>query len=77
MDKISKALSRAKGQVEAVERMYLSGRPCLEIVQQLAAAKEALHRIGREMLKAEACQLVTNKKEKHKLETVLQRLFKS
>jgi len=77
MDKIAKALVRAKGQVVAVERMYYDEKPCLAIVQQLAAAKEALNRIGREMLKAEACQLVTNKTEKRKLEQVLKRLFKS
>ncbi len=77
MDKTAKALARAKGQVDAVERMYLAGKPCLEVVQQLAAAKEALNRIGREMLKNEACQLVTNPKEKTKLDQVLQRLFKS
>lgn len=77
MDKIQKSLARVKGQVAAVERMYLAGKPCLEVVQQLAAAKEALNRIGRELLKAEACQLVTNKKEKAKLEQVLKRLFKS
>ncbi len=77
MDKIAKALARAKGQVAAVERMYRDEKPCLEVVQQLAAAKEALNRIGRELLKAEACQLVTNQKEKTKLDQVLQRLFKS
>jgi DNA-binding FrmR family transcriptional regulator len=77
MDKIAKALARAKGQVAAVERMYLEQKPCFNVVQQLAAAKEALNRIGREILKAEACQLVTNQNEKRKLEKVLQRLFKS
>ena len=77
MDKIARSLARAKGQVGAVERMYLEEKPCLNIVQQLAAAKEALNRIGRELLKAEACQLVTKQPEKHKLEQVLKRLFKS
>ena len=77
MNKTAKALARARGQVAAVERMYQDGRPCLEVVQQLAAAKEALNRIGREMLKDEACQLVTNRQEKTKLDQVLQRLFKS
>ena len=77
MDNIQKALVRAKGQVVAVERMYLEKKPCLSIVQQLAAAKEALNRIGREMLKEEACQLVTKRSEKIKLEQVLKSLFKS
>lgn len=77
MNKVAKALARAKGQVAAVERMYLTKQPCLTVVQQLAAAKEALNRIGREMLKAEACQLVTNEGKKNKLKQVLQRLFKS
>lgn len=77
MDKVARALARAKGQVAAVERMYLTNQPCLSIVQQLAAAKEALNRIGREMLKAEACRMVTKKSEKAKLEKVLKRLFKS
>jgi DNA-binding FrmR family transcriptional regulator len=77
MDKISKALARVKGQVGAVERMYLEQKPCLQVVQQLAAAKEALNRIGRELLKVEACHLVTSEREKRKLEQVLKRLFKS
>lgn len=77
MDKVAQALARAKGQVAAVERMYLAKKPCLAVVQQLAAAKEALNRIGREMLKAEACQLVTKPSEKTKLEQVLKSLFKS
>lgn len=77
MDKIQKSLARIEGQVRGVAKMYALKKPCLEIAQQLTAAREAFSRIGREILTAEACQMMTKPAEKHKLEKVLERLFKS
>lgn len=39
-------LARAKGQVEGIERMLASNRPCIELLTQLAAAQEALRGAG-------------------------------
>lgn len=42
---------RIVGQVEALERMVADGRPCLEITQQIAAARSALGGLAAEILK--------------------------
>ena len=77
MDKVAKALARAKGQVEAVGRMYAQKKKCLDIVQQVAAARSALGSIGRELLKEEACQCMVDQDEKKKFDKILKQLFKS
>jgi len=74
MDKIQSSLKRIEGQVRGIERLYNGKKPCLEVVQQVAAAREALSRVGRELLKQEACRYGKNEK---KLERILEKLFKS
>jgi len=44
-------LSRARGQIDGVERMLDAGRPCKEILQQIAAAQEALRAAGKLMVR--------------------------
>ncbi|MDQ6892380.1 MAG: metal-sensitive transcriptional regulator [Acidobacteriota bacterium] len=44
-------LKRAHGQVEGIERMLDSNRPCREILQQIAAAQEALRAAGKLMVR--------------------------
>ena len=44
-------LSRARGQVEGVERMLEQNRPCIEILTQISAAQEALRSAGRVMVR--------------------------
>lgn len=39
-------LNRIEGQVRGIRRMIEEPRPCIEILQQLAAAEAALNRIG-------------------------------
>ena len=39
-------LRRIEGQVAGIERMYDSGRPCPEILDQLAAARAALESVA-------------------------------
>jgi len=77
MDKIQKALARIEGQIRGIRGMYSEKRDCLEIMQQIAAAREALGSVGREMLKAEACQCMLKKSEKSKFEKLLNKLFKN
>ncbi len=77
MDEIEKSLKRAEGQVRGIQKMYADSKPCLKIVQQIAAAREALGRVGREMLKREATRCMTDEKEKQKFEKILKQLFKS
>jgi CsoR family transcriptional regulator, copper-sensing transcriptional repressor len=39
-------LNRIEGQVRGIRRMIEEPRPCIEVLQQLAAAEAALNRIG-------------------------------
>ena len=48
---IEMRVRRIVGQVEALERMVADGRPCLEITQQIAAARSALGGLAAEILK--------------------------
>ncbi|MDQ2980224.1 MAG: metal-sensitive transcriptional regulator [Acidobacteriota bacterium] len=44
-------LKRARGQVDGIERMLSENRPCAEILQQIAAAQEALRAAGKLMVR--------------------------
>ncbi len=48
---IRRRLARLKGQLEGVERMLDSNRPCAEILTQISAAQEALRGTGRVMVR--------------------------
>src|SRR5712692_1484408 len=43
-------LKRARGQVDGIERMLEANRPCSEILQQIAAAQEALRAASKLMV---------------------------
>lgn len=46
-----KRLNRIEGQIRGIRRMVEEPRPCLEVLQQLAAAEAALNRISLAMFK--------------------------
>ena len=77
MDKIEKALARIEGQVKGINKMYQGKKKCLEMVQQVAAARQALARVGRELLKHEACQCMLKESQKSKFDKILKQLFKN
>lgn len=72
---IQKRINRIKGQVEGVQRMVDEGRHCMDIVQQIAAIRSALAKVGVEILKDEtlSCSKENNIDD---LEKVLDSLFK-
>ncbi len=45
-------LKRVRGQVDGIERMLEANRPCAEILQQLAAAQEALRAASKVMVRS-------------------------
>ncbi|MCX6816434.1 MAG: metal-sensitive transcriptional regulator [Candidatus Beckwithbacteria bacterium] len=77
MDKIQKSLARIEGQVRGIRKMYAGKKKCLETVQQVVAARQALGRVGRELLKHEACQCMVKESQKNKLDKILKQLFKN
>lgn len=50
-DALVRRLNRIEGQVRGIRRMIEEPRPCIEILQQLAAAEAALNRISLAMFK--------------------------
>ena len=48
---VRRRLKRARGQVDGIERMLGENRPCAEILQQIAAAQEALRAAGKVMVR--------------------------
>lgn len=45
-DALVRRLNRIDGQVRGIRRMIEESRPCIEVLQQLAAAEAALNRIS-------------------------------
>ena len=58
---ISSRLHRINGQVTAVERMLENKRDCVEVLQQIIAARRALDRVGILILESEARECFSNK----------------
>jgi DNA-binding FrmR family transcriptional regulator len=77
MDKVQKSLARIEGQVRGISRMHEEGKKRLDVVQQVAAAREALGRVGRDLLQDEACACIVDAKEQQKFAKILKQLFKS
>ena len=75
-DKVSAHLNRIRGQVEGIAKMYQEGRDCIEIVQQVAAARNALGRVARDLLSGEASRC-SREKRFTDLDTVLKEVFRS
>jgi DNA-binding FrmR family transcriptional regulator len=48
---VRRRLKRARGQVDGIERMLEANRPCREILQQIAAAQEALRAASKVMVR--------------------------
>ena len=67
-------LNRAKGQIDGIEKMIEENRGCLDTVQQIAAVRAALAKIGVALLKDEvkACSMDSSKN----LDKIIEELFK-
>jgi DNA-binding FrmR family transcriptional regulator len=53
-------LNRVEGQIRGIRRMVQEPRPCIEILQQLAAAEAALNRISLAIFKHHVDTCVTD-----------------
>ncbi len=74
-DQVSKRLLRIRGQVDGIIKMYEECRECSDVVMQIAAVREALSGVGKEILTSEvvACD---RDKDRDKLDKLLKKLFK-
>jgi DNA-binding FrmR family transcriptional regulator len=74
-DQIVSQANRVKGQVEGVVRMIEEQRDCLEVVQQILAARSALSRLGKEFLTTEAVKCANSAQNREHLDSLLKQLF--
>lgn len=75
-DPIVSRIKRIEGQVAGVGRMYQAGRDCIEVVQQVQAARAALGRLATVLLLDEAEQCV-KKGDMKELEKIVKKTFKA
>jgi DNA-binding FrmR family transcriptional regulator len=76
MDTIVSSLNRIEGQVRGIKKMYEEGRDCEQIVQQIAAVKSAMTRVGKELLSKEALECMDRPSGKRDLQRVIGSLVK-
>jgi CsoR family transcriptional regulator, copper-sensing transcriptional repressor len=68
------ALHRVRGQIEGIERMMGNNKDCLEVIQQVVAARSALLSIGTKILAKESCKCEV-KKDKKRFEKIVKKLL--
>ncbi len=68
-------LKRIRGQVDGVIRMYEDERTCIDIVRQIAAARNSLNRVARDLLTNEASRC-SREKKLEELDKILKEVFK-
>jgi DNA-binding FrmR family transcriptional regulator len=61
-------LNRVEGQIRGIRKMVQEPRPCVEVLQQLAAAEAALNRISLAMFKHHVDTCVTDALSKGEVE---------
>ena len=67
--------NRVEGQFKALRRMLEEDRDCYEVVTQIAAARNALSGIARDLLTEEACLCASSPKKKEDFDKLLKTLF--
>lgn len=74
-DKTVAQLKRIRGQIDGLIRMYEAERPCVEIAQQISAARSSLSRVSRDVL-IQAAKYCVNDREQSQLQQILKELLK-
>jgi len=52
IEKLSRRLRRIQGQVEGIDKMIHDHRYCVDVIQQIGAARAALYQVGLAMLES-------------------------
>ena len=76
MDPVEARINRVEGQVKAIKKMYVSGKRCTEVVQQVQAARAALAKVA-SMLLTDEVKRCAEKGDTEELEKVMDRTFKT
>ena len=68
-------LSRIRGQLDGIIRMYEDEKACVDIVRQVIAARNSLGRVARDLLSGEATRC-SNQHRLSDLEAIIAEVFK-
>ena len=74
-DQTVNQLKRIHGQVAGIIRMYEEQRPCIDITRQIAAVRNSLAKVARDMLTGAASRCTLDE-DNAQLDTVLKELLK-
>ena len=66
VEKVSRRLRRIQGQVGGIEKMVQDHRYCIDVLQQIAAARAALYQVGMVMLESHSQSCVVDAIQKEK-----------
>ena len=72
---LTQQLNKVRGQVDAIARMMNEDRDCLDVVQQILAARNALGKIGKDFLTNEAVRCSRSSAKKDQFDAILKQLF--
>ena len=75
MDKTKSKLNRIEGQIKGIQKMYDDSRGCLDIIQQIVAVRQALGRVGKDMLAGEAVACSRDVSKKEEFDELIKKLF--
>jgi len=75
MNKMKSKLNRIEGQIKGIQKMYDDGRGCLDIVQQVVAVRQALGRVGKDILAGEAVACSKSENKKEEFDELIGKLF--
>lgn len=74
-DPVIASLNRIRGQVDGIIKMYEEERPCVEIAQQLAAVRNSVGSVARDILTSEA-GVCSKDENRQQLNLVLKELLR-
>jgi len=78
-ERFKKSLNRIKGQINGIDKMLDERRDSIEIIGQIMAAKAALSRVAKDLLKDESSKCFSKDgdiKRIKKLEEIISTVFK-
>lgn len=75
--KIINRLRTIKGHIQGIENMVESEKGCDEIMVQIAAVKQSIHKVGLAIMEAHAseCMIDDEKMDKSKVEEMIKMIF--
>jgi DNA-binding FrmR family transcriptional regulator len=75
--KIINRLKTIKGHIHGIENMVESEKGCDEILVQIAAVKQSIHKVGLAIMESHASQCVVDedKMDKEKMEELIKMIF--